>query len=141
MKATVHSVAYGPSDVQLKVLRPSSDLNRDDTIVEKVIFSVAVFLGCGFIYVYPVLQIATLLRCKSWCRVLSLVCMIPNLPIWILIWWLILDPVFAQPDNWLSKFIGLIYGPYAMLFLSFLWIAYEIEAASEKKNMTESQPK
>lgn len=129
----------GSSDVQPKVLRPFSILNMDKTLMDKVLFSVVVFLGYGFIYAYPVLQIATVLRCRSWCRVLSLVCMIPSLPIWILIWWLILDPVFAKPDNWLSKFIGIFYGPYAMLFLSFIWIAYEIESARQNKPMNESK--
>lgn len=76
----------------------------------------------GFLYGYPLLQLWTLLRCRGWWRVCSLLCLIPTVPFYATT---LRDFLFPQSGS-LWGLLVLVFGPVPVVYLTVLAIGFEV---------------
>ena len=81
------------------------------------------FIGYfGFIFVYPLLQLWTLVRCRDWWRAASVFCLIPAVPFYI---WSVQDFLHPQDASLLALFVAGI-GLLPLLYLTVIAVGYEL---------------
>jgi hypothetical protein len=84
-----------------------------------VLFVIGYF---GFLFGYPLLQLWTLVRCRAWWRVASIICLIPSLFMYI---FAIQDFLFPASEASLASIVVAPFGLVTNFYLTIVALGYE----------------